>query len=343
MTGKTAFSQSSKSDENSYMEDGGRGGKVGLGHKLKNFVKRFWWLLLIIFVVCTLVIVLPLIYVGFPRIAQSGVNNSGLEITSMAITEPTESSFHLREDTVLTSDSIYHPTLDAFNASVALAGEDSDGKPFAYITIPSVAATKVANVLIDQDVKIADLDAFTKYTVKVMNSEEYQLAVSGRTGLSQTALKKIDVDYNKVVTMKGLNKLKGFDVLSTKLMTKPAADGSNLEGTVYIPNASVLTLAMGNLTLNLMVDGNMIGTSTIDNLLLKPGNNTVPMRSKADQSQVFKLLSKFPGGVIPIDVVGNSSVYNGQHLTYYEEALKSVTQKIQLNVTEALGGSLGGL
>lgn len=52
--------------------------------------------------------------------------------------------------------------------------------------------------------------------------------------------------------------------------------------------------------------------------------------------------------MLPVDIVGNTSVYNGQHLTYFEKALSSVTQHITLNVGAALKAagidpsSLGG-
>lgn len=120
---------------------------------------------------------------------------------------------------------------------------------------------------------------------------------------------------------------------------KPAADGSNVAGTVYIPNTSVLTVSMGNVTFNNYVNGQLIGNSTIDNLVLKPGNNTVPMHGVTNQSAVLDLIaSTYKNGVLPIDIVGNSSVYNGLHLPYYEKALKSNTQHVELNITAALLG-----
>ncbi|KAI9804024.1 MAG: hypothetical protein M1833_000305 [Piccolia ochrophora] len=338
---KAGVNQSTvKADDTSYMEHGHSEKSPGFGTKLKNHFRRFWWLHLIIFIICTLVIVLPLIYVGFPRIAQKGVNDSGLEIRSMAITDPTSDSIHFRQEAILTSDSTYHPTLDGFNASVSLADSGADGAPFVYLMLPPVAATEEATIMVDQDVSISNLDGFTDYSVKVMNEKEFDIVIRGRTGLKQTGLKKIQVDYDKTVTIKGLNKLEGFDVTSTELLPKRDEDGYNMVGTVYIPNASDMTLVMGNLTMDLLVEDEVIGTSTIENLILKPGNNTVPMRSKTETTKVLMLLPKYPDGLLPIDIKTNSTIYNGQHLTYYEEALRSNPKRVMLNVTEALGSAL---
>ncbi len=40
--------------------------------------------------------------------------------------------------------------------------------------------------------------------------------------------------------------------------------------------------------------------------------------------------------MLPIDIVGNSSEYDGVHLVYFEKALASMTQHVNLNVGAAL-------
>jgi len=89
--------------------------------------------------------------------------------------------------------------------------------------------------------------------------------------------------------------------------------------------------------MNLFVQGTMIGSSLIPDLTLKPGNNTVDMRSTTNQSLVLQQLANFKDGILPVDIVGNSSVYKRQHLPYYEEALGSNKLRVNLNVGSALG------
>lgn len=108
-------------------------------------------------------------------------------------------------------------------------------------------------------------------------------------------------------------------------------------GTVYIPNPSVMTLDLGNVTMNLAVDNQTIGYSLLPNLVLRPGNNTVPMQARVDQLTVIGLVqSKYKNAIIPLEISGNSSIKDGKSLDYYAEAIKSNVVKLDLNVGPAL-------
>ena len=126
-------------------------------------------------------------------------------------------------------------------------------------------------------------------------------------------------------------------------------------GKVYIPNPSIMTMEMvssarpsppgrphladgsqGNVTMNLFVEGASIGTSVINNLTLKPGNNTVDMRSTTNETLVLQKLANYKDGILPVDVIGNGSVFRGQHLVYYEQALASNKLRVNLDVRGAL-------
>ncbi|KAL2047328.1 hypothetical protein N7G274_001349 [Stereocaulon virgatum] len=324
-----------KAEDMGHVEEIGPSGKHGFGLKLKAHLRRFWWLYLILFVACTLILVFCLLYVAFPHISQHNINDSTLTIQSLVLLNPTPDSFHLVQTSVVGNGSPYHPNMDAFNASLSLDG----AAPYAYVEIPQIHATAQATTVVDQDVKITDLDAFNAYNVAVLQNENVKLKVKGRTALHEMGFPTATVNYDKSVTMKGLNKLTGFNVTNFSIELTPEADGTNMIGTVYIPNPTVMTISMGNVTFNNYIANTptFIGTTTLTNLTLHPGNNTLPMRSQINQSLVItQLLSTFKDGMLPIDIVGNSSIYNGQHLPYVEEAFKSVTQHITLNAGAAL-------
>ena len=121
---------------------------------------------------------------------------------------------------------------------------------------------------LDQNVQVTDLGQYTNFAKVVLASEEYKLAVKGRTGLHQKGLRAITVGYDKVVTLKGtlpsakthngcgslaliachsivgLNGLKGFNVTSFQILLTASPDGANMIGKVYIPNPSVMTMEM---------------------------------------------------------------------------------------------------
>ncbi|KAL8708471.1 MAG: hypothetical protein Q9220_006628 [cf. Caloplaca sp. 1 TL-2023] len=312
--------EESKGGPNSHVQEVGyEKRKAGFGAKLKAHLRKWWWLHLIFFIASTLIIVLCLVYVGFPRISQNGVNDSTLEIQSLTFSDPTPDSFRLQQDALLTNHNTYHPRLDAFNASLSVGG--SEDKPYAYVELPPVHATEEATTHVDQEVKITDADSFADYTTQLLTKESVDLLV------------------------KGLNGLAGFNVTSFTIKLTPDPDGTNMEGTVYIPNPSVMTISMGNVTFNNYVDNVFIGISSLSDLVLKPGNNTVPMRSTVNQTFVIeKVVGTYKDGMLPVDIVGNSSVYDGQHLGYFEKALSSNRQHIILNVGAALAAAgAGGL
>jgi hypothetical protein len=141
------------------------------------------------------------IFVGFPHLAQSAVNHSTIDITSMALLNPTPHSFDLNLVSVLGTKSAFHPKLDAFNASVYLSGSAS---PIMSIEIPATTSRDGAvTTITNQHITIADIEGFTKYTAAVLAMETVTLILHGRTGLKEGSLPKTTVDYHKTVTMAG--------------------------------------------------------------------------------------------------------------------------------------------
>lgn len=139
---------------------------------------------------------------GFPHLAQSAVNDSTINITSMALLNPSPDSFDLNLVSVLGTKSAVHPELDAFNASVYLPGSAS---PIMSIEIPAVKSRDGAvTTITGQHITIADIEGFTKYTAAVLAMETVTLILHGRTGLKEGSLPKTTVNYNKTVTMTGM-------------------------------------------------------------------------------------------------------------------------------------------
>ena len=211
---------------------------------------------------------------------------------------------------------------------------------------------------LDQVVQLTDVDAYTAFTKVVLTSETYRLAIRGAPVLHQEKFPVKPVNYNEVIELKGLNGLKGFNLTSFEVKLQAEPDGSNMIGRVFIPNPSVMTIAMvssglwkpcwalltaqGNVTLDNFVKGTKIGESRINDLTLVPGANNFDMRSTVNQSLIISMLNDYPDGKLPVDVIGRESVYDGKHLPYYEAALASNKQSLMLDVKSALNKILGG-
>jgi hypothetical protein len=178
-----------------------------------------------------------------------------------------------------------------------------------------------------------------RYAKKVISSDEFDIYLDGKTTVHIKGLPAMDVDYNKVVKMKGLNHLKGLNITDLEILSgdEVLADGSNMVGNVFIPNPSVMTLDLGNVTMNLAIDGKPVGTALLPDLVLRPGDNNIHMQAYAEKLVVIGLVtSKYTNGVVPLDISGNSSVHSGQHLTYYEAAIQANTIRVDLNLAPAL-------
>lgn len=132
--------------------------------------------------------------------------------------------------------------------------------------------------------------------------------------------------------------LAGLEVTEFHLLTKSLDDGANAIGNVTIPNPSPMTLALGDVSFDMSVDGQFIGNATMPGLTLTPGNNSYPIHVTSNQTRVGLIIQKpqYHCGVFPVDIAGNGSRYNGQLLPYYTEALKANKLQTMLNVTDAL-------
>ena len=129
-----------------------------------------------------------------------------------------------------------------------------------------------------------------------------------------------------------------MNTTSLHLLDEELPDGGNAQGTVFIPNRTPITLNMGNVTLDMNVAGTFIGNATLPNLMLTPGNNTVPIHVTVNQTAVVGLLQvpQYQCGLLPVDIVGKKSMFNGEELTYYSKALQANTVQTQLNVRPSL-------
>ncbi|KAJ6016293.1 hypothetical protein N7540_010884 [Penicillium herquei] len=298
--------------------------------------KKWWWAYLIVLIVIVLVVVLPVVYVAYPKIAQKDINKSSLEVTSMVISNPTADTFYLNQTQTIINHASYHPKLYAFEAAVSMLGLTST---IAKVLVPTSHANNGAEVHIAQTVNITDSTEFDYFAAYLLGLEEFALNIYGKPHLKEGSLPKISVTYNQTVVMKGLNYLEGFEVTGFNILTTEE-DGKNVNGSVLIPNPSVVTLHMGNVTLNLDVDGTVLGYIYLEDLVLAPGNNTVPMTATVDEVSIIEMLSSndttFADGVVPFNLIGNSSVYDGVVLPYFTVALQALNLTTSLNVTEAL-------
>lgn len=72
----------------------------------------------------------------------------------------------------------------------------------------------------------------------------------------------------------------------------------------------------------------------MDNMILRPGLNNFTMHANISQSAVLEALQLKPycenGGMLPFELTGLAVVNNGQHLSYYADALGAANQTVDI-------------
>jgi hypothetical protein len=147
--------------------------------------------------------------------------------------------------------------------------------------------------------------------------------------------------------------LKGFSINSARLLIIPDEDGTNLVANITLPNASLVTFDLGNETLNLLMGDLVVGQATIFDVRLVPGNNTVTARGKLEFGALFRNIPKvislviepLSRGNIKLGATGNSTLWHGEHVLYFERVLNSLHIESEVPilglVMNTLTGALG--
>ncbi|KAI0455643.1 hypothetical protein F5B21DRAFT_471098 [Xylaria acuta] len=314
--------------------------------KVKRHCGRFkWWYLGVGLII--LIILLPLTFTKIiPAITQDIVDNQKLPIiggTFQALS-PTELSVTLETqlDTPLAAD-LDPTTLFVYNK------DTPDYSPFINVTLPKLHVNhKTPVVVTNQTVKVTNETELIKWFDQVFDLPKVELSVKGKTTVHLGAL-KMTANIGKTIEAGALNHLEGFGITSLRLIYPPLEDGTNIKGTLNLPNAGVLTLGLGNLTLDLYSGDIKLGFVDIYEVVLPPGNNTrnyegqlylkelVPNLGAILDSQSTPLAD----GNIELRARGNATMVNGVHIGYVEQVLNNKTLVATVPVIKLLSDVIG--
>lgn len=310
--------------------------------RLKKHLARLWWAYLGLCSLSFLVTILCLIYIIIPRLVQQNVDNSYLLCTDLTFAKPTTHSVTVNQSALLYTKTHFTPTLKPFTASLYLVDNDTySSVPISTLRFPEIHAlhpvsfNSLENAVLNFDSEAA-LAEVTKFSVQFMNREVVKTALVGEGKVSLGSLPEIKVKYNQTLSFRGLSGLKGFNITDIRLNLNAQNGEPNMSGLAVIPNPSVLTVELGNVTFTVLTArAGKVGNSIIENVKLSPGTNKFVMKSYINQTKIAQSMD-ISSGIVKLLIRGDSSVYNGQHLPYFEKALASNSMVIPLNVTAVL-------
>lgn len=105
------------------------------------------------------------------------------------------------------------------------------------------------------------------------------------------------------------------------------------------------------MTWNLIIGGVNLGKANIQNVILSPGSNIVPARCVLDLKMAIRHLRQIIAsekaalrkGNLSISASGNTTIYNSQHIDYYEKILSKLTLTAQVSLLSVIVDSLKGI
>ncbi|KAL1954132.1 hypothetical protein VTO42DRAFT_1712 [Malbranchea cinnamomea] len=324
--------------------------RPGLFRRLWRHFKRYWCLYGIGGVIF-LAIFLPVFFlVAFPAIAQRMVDDADLPIHSAMIMNPTPDSV---DYSLVASISVPKPFTVRIDPITLHLYRDSSSPDNPYISVDLPEYRLKGNTVIEianQTVKIRNHDEFKAFLKESVYQEKFILAAKGSTTAHLGAL-KADITLDKKLEEYGLNMIKGYDILSARILIPPGKDGALMAGLLQIPNASKVTFAMGNVTLNVMVSGVHLGLAELKDVVLSPGNNTVEARIFPNLNAALQNIGtilesqKEPltRGNVLLSASGNQTIFNGEHIEYFEYVLNNLVMSAEVPIMKLLTDTLGGL
>jgi hypothetical protein len=150
-----------------------------------------------------------------------------------------------------------------------------------------------------------------------------------------------------------LNKFKDFSIANTTFLLPVEDDGSNLVANITLPNPTALSFEVGTITLDLK-SGNtdlVIGSATVKDVTLRPGNNTFPLRGVLDIRTMIANLtevissqgSALSKGMMSLTAVTKTIISNGTLIPYYTRVLGSLPLVANVSIGDVLRNSLAHL
>ncbi|KAL4966341.1 DUF3712 domain-containing protein [Aspergillus stella-maris] len=302
--------------------------------KTKRFGRHFarFWCCYVFWSVIFLAIFLPIFFlVVIPAIAQLVVNKSTLLLVNAQILEPRPDSILLTLEAALDLPIALPVRIEPLLLSIY--DHQAEGNDTIFKSTIDGAIIDGNTTLGIQNVNTPlNVPLWTNYVHSVVFEPHAPLPVKGETNAFLGILKS-HVKVDKDIHQNTLNKFEGFSITDPKLLLTPNENGSNLVANATLPNPSVMTLQIGTTLLDLKSDNYTLGNATLDDLMLYPGNNTVPVNGNIDLDYLIDNLGgilatqgdALSKGFLRLEAIGRSVEWNGEEVPYYTEAMKALT------------------
>ncbi|RHZ62932.1 hypothetical protein CDV55_107267 [Aspergillus turcosus] len=319
----------------------------------KEAFRRHWarfWCCYIFFSIISLAIILPVFFlVILPAVSQRVVDNSNLVLVNAAVMQPRPDSVILTMESALKLPiglpvRIDPITLDLFNR------DQPGNSTFAKLYLNGTTIKGNTTLGVTNQFTPLNVDQWTKYVNNVVFMAHAPLSLKGTT-TSYLGKLKSRVTMDKTIKQNTLNSFAGFSIEGSQLLLPAEPDGTNLLANATLPNPSVMILEIGTIVLDIKSGDLVIGNATIDNLVLRPGNHSNPIRGRLDLGTVLKNLGpilqsqkdSIRNGYLTLDTVTTSVIYDGVQVPYYTNVMRNLTLTSQIPIGGLVLNTLRGM
>ncbi|KAH8675783.1 hypothetical protein BX600DRAFT_494225 [Xylariales sp. PMI_506] len=309
-----------------------RRSKAGIAH-----CKKYWWVHLLILIVIVAIVTPVLILVAVPKIAQQKIDAATLSVDGVVISQTESNSLHMAINSTISVDGSIKATIGAFNGTMILTDYDPNFK-FATLQFPEVKSESLIMVNISQELPIEYMTELTIFNTYLLTRESVHVRIIGDTTVRVSGIARdYPVTFDKEIEFVGFNSFNGLAIENphVQLTTR-----NNFNATAVIPNPTLWTIDVGNVTFYTFFNESLVGETDLHNMVLYPGNNSFPVNGTIDQVAILNALDVQPycsnGGILPIDITGNTVVNNGQSLSYFAQALGSYNETVSIDIGAAV-------
>ncbi|KAJ5342907.1 hypothetical protein N7541_012031 [Penicillium brevicompactum] len=320
--------------------------------KFRRHCRRFWCIYLIANVIF-LAIFLPVFFlVVIPAVAQLVVNKSDLWIVNAEVMSPTPTTVEMTLAAKVNLKLALGVRLDPviFYTFVRSYGHED---AWGAINIPGQTIKGNYTLGVDnQHTPLLNLTTWEAFVNQTVFQKETALSLYGVTDGYLGVLKSHIVLNKDVVIPSGfsLNRFEGFFIADSTLMLPAEDDGTNLIANLTLPNPTALSFQVGTITLDLKSGDTdlVIGNATVKDVILRPGNNTFPLRGVLNLRNILSNLgevlasqsSAIRTGDLSLTAVTRTIVSNGTLIPYYTKVLGSLPLVANVGIGDVLKNTL---
>lgn len=222
--------------------------------------------------------------------------------------------------------------------------------PFLELAFPETKISSHTDVHIkEQTIPVLNQTELTEWFNQFFDLPKVSLSVKGKPTVRLGSLTYHE-GLDKTVEVPSLNYLSGFGVTGLDFVFRKNETKYNMKGNLNIPNSGVLTLGLGDLQFNVVAGNVRLGLINLYNLILKPGNNSVPFEGNFFFNELVPNLKEILDsqkdslnkGYIEFFATGNTTKVNGVNIPYLEGVLNKKRIRFTVSVIALLGDVLGG-